>query len=109
MSTVHVRKGDVVQVIGGKFRGKRGKILRVDRDRSRVIVEGVNLVKRHMKPSQKMPQGGIVEKEAPMASAKVMIVCGSCGEPNRVGHRVLPDGTKARYCKNCGEIIETKK
>ncbi len=106
---MHVRKGDVIQVIGGKFRGKRGKVLRVDRDRERVLVEGVNLVKRHSKPNQKLPQGGIVEKEAPLAVAKVMVVCAACGKPSRLGHKFLPDGTKSRTCKNCGEIVEARK
>jgi large subunit ribosomal protein L24 len=103
---VHLRKGDTVEVIGGKFRGKRGKVLDVWRDDGRAIVEGVNTVKRHMKPNRKTPQGGIVEKEAPLPTARLMIVCAKCGEATRVGHRVLGDGTKVRYCKRCGEQFE---
>jgi large subunit ribosomal protein L24 len=103
---VHVRKGDTVEVTGGKFRGKRGRILTVRRDEARAIVEGVNLVKRHMKPSQKAPQGGIVEKPAPLPTARLMVVCPKCGEAARLGHRLLGDGTKVRYCKHCDEPLE---
>ena len=103
---IHVRKGDMVEVIGGKFRGKRGKVLEVMAADGRVIVEGVNLVKRHVKPSQKAPQGGIIEKPAPLPTARLMIVCSKCGEAVRVGHRFLGDGSKVRYCKHCGESLE---
>jgi large subunit ribosomal protein L24 len=103
---LHLRKGDMVEVIGGKYRGKRGKILKVIRDEARAIVEGVNLVKRHMKASQKNPQGGIVEKPSPLPAARLMVVCARCGEAARIGHRYLEDGTKVRYCKHCGEQME---
>ncbi len=103
---LHLRKGDMVEVIGGKFRGKRGKILKVIPDEARAIVEGVNLVKRHMKASQKNPQGGIVEKPAPLPAARLMVVCAKCGEAVRIGHRFLGDGTKVRYCKHCDEQLE---
>ncbi len=102
-SPVHVRKGDSVEVIAGKNRGKRGKVLRVYPKSGRIIVEGVNVVKRHAKPTQKMPQGGIVEKEARIPAGKVMLVCTKCGEAVRFGHDTLPDGTKVRICRNCGE------
>lgn len=102
---VHVRKGDTVEVIGGRNRGKRGRVLRVFPDRGRLIVEGVNVVKRHAKPTQKLPQGGIVQKEAKIAASKVMLVCGKCGEAVRFGHDHLPDGSKVRVCRNCGEQI----
>jgi large subunit ribosomal protein L24 len=104
---VHLRKGDMVEVIGGKFFGKRGRVLEVLPDRGRAIVEGVNLVKRHMKRSPKMPQGGIVEKPAPLPTSRLMVVCAKCGEASRLGHRFLGDGTKVRYCKHCGEPLET--
>lgn len=103
---VHVRKGDTVEVIGGKQRGKRGKVLQVDLKDGKVIIEGVNLVKRHSRPTQKLPQGGIVEKEGPLYAARVMLVCPKCGKAARVSHGYLPDGTKVRVCKNCGEQIE---
>ncbi len=103
---LHLRKGDMVEVLGGKNRGKRGKVLQVLRERGRAIVEGVNIVKRHVKPNRKVPQGGIVEKEAPLPAARLMVVCAKCGEASRIGHRYLGDGTKVRYCKHCGEQLE---
>jgi large subunit ribosomal protein L24 len=103
---VHVKKGDTVEVIAGRQRGKRGKVLKVVPKHGRLIVEGVNVVKRHSKPTQKLPQGGIVEKEAPVYSSRVMLVCPRCGKASRVGHGYLADGAKVRVCKRCGEQIE---
>ncbi|HEY3248251.1 MAG TPA: 50S ribosomal protein L24 [bacterium] len=103
---VHVKKGDTVEVLAGKHAGKRGKVLKVIPKRGTVIIEGVNIVKKHAKPTQKMPQGGIVEKEAAVDGARVMLVCPKCGQAARVGHGYLGDGTKIRICKNCGEQIE---
>ncbi|MGH2376601.1 MAG: 50S ribosomal protein L24 [Candidatus Methylomirabilaceae bacterium] len=103
---LHLRKGDMVEVLGGKYRGKRGKVLQVLPERGRAIVEGVNIVKRHAKPNRKVPQGGIVEKEAPLPAARLMVVCAKCGEASRLGHRYLGDGTKVRFCKHCGEQLE---
>jgi large subunit ribosomal protein L24 len=104
---MHFRKGDTVEVLGGKNRGKRGKVLDVRPDERRAIVEGINTVKKHMKPSRTSPQGGIVEREAPLPAAKLMVVCGKCGEATRVGHRVLEDGSKVRVCKRCGEPLDS--
>jgi len=103
---VHVKKGDMVEVIAGRQRGKRGKVLKVLPKHGKVIIEGVNVVKRHTKPTQKMPQGGGVEKEAPVYSSRVMMVCPKCGRAARVGHGYLADGAKVRVCKRCGEQIE---
>jgi large subunit ribosomal protein L24 len=103
---VHVRRGDTVEVITGKYRGKRGKVLRVLPDRGRIIVEGVMVAKRHMKPNEKMPAGGIVEKEMPFFAAKAMLVCTRCGRAVRFGHRLLDDGARVRVCRHCGEIID---
>lgn len=103
---IHVKKGDMVEVIGGKHRGKRGKILRVFPKSGQIIIEGVNMIKRHAKPTQKLPQGGIVEKEGRVFSGKVMFVCPKCGRAVRVGHGYLGDGTKVRICKHCGGQIE---
>lgn len=103
---VHVKKGDTVLVITGKDAGKKGKVLTVFPEKQRVIVEGVNVVKRHTKPNKKMPQGGIVEKEAPIASSNVMLYCTKCNKPTRVGHKFLDDGKKVRVCKKCGEVID---
>ncbi|OLC29956.1 MAG: 50S ribosomal protein L24 [Armatimonadetes bacterium 13_1_40CM_64_14] len=103
---IHVKKGDTVEVIAGQHRGKRGKVLQVQPKHGRVIVEGINIHKRHSKPTQKLPQGGIVEKEAPIFSSRVMLVCPKCSKAARVGHGYLSDGTKVRVCKRCGEHLE---
>ena len=103
---VHVKKGDTVMVITGKDAGKKGKVLEVQPKDSRVIVEGVNKVKRHTKPTQGAPQGGIVEKEAAFASSNVMLFCGKCNKPTRVGHKEMTGGAYVRQCKHCGEVFE---
>ena len=100
-----IKRDDTVMVIAGKDKGRKGKVLRVFPARARVLVENVNMVKRHSRPSQ-AHQGGIVEKEAPIHISNVMLVCPNCGDPARVGFSVLEDGTKRRLCKRCGEIIE---
>jgi len=101
-----VRKGDMVMITTGKDKGKTGKVLEVDRSKQRVFVEKLNIIKRHMKPSQKHRQGGIIEKEASIHLSNVMIVCKSCGKSSRTGIRLMDDGEKMRYCKKCGEIID---
>jgi large subunit ribosomal protein L24 len=102
-------KNDNVKVISGKYRNKTGKVLKVYPDKERVIVEGVGIIKRHTKPSRKHPQGGIVEKEAPIHVSNLLVICKKCSHPTRVGHKYLEDGTKVRICKNpeCGEILST--
>jgi large subunit ribosomal protein L24 len=103
---VRVKKGDTVEVLTGKNMGKRGKILKVIPDKDRVIVEGVNIVHRHMKPTQDMPQGGIVENEAPIHISNVQLVCPRCDKKTRIAIDFLEDGTKVRICKKCGEVID---
>ena len=103
---VHVRRGDTVEVITGKYRGKRGKVLRVSPKDGRIIVEGLMVAKRHMKPTTKMPSGGIVEKEMAFVAGKAMLVCPRCGRAVRFGHQTMDDGTKVRICRHCGEIID---
>jgi len=103
---MHVKKGDLVVVISGKYRGKRGKVLRVLPKTGRVVVEGVNVVKRHTKPSPKNPQGGIVQREAPLHVSKVMLVDPETKERTRVGIRVLGDGRRVRYAKRSGELVD---
>ncbi len=100
-----IKKGDLVEVISGKDKGKKGKVLRVIPKEGKVIVEGVNMVKRHQRPNPRMREGGIVEKEAPIYASKVMVVCPSCNQRTRVGFKIV-DGNKVRYCKKCGEIID---
>lgn len=102
---LHVRKGDTVLVITGKSVGKRGKVLQVYPATQKVIVEGVNVVKRHSRPTKSLPQGGIVEKEAPIASSNIMMVCSKCNEPTRIGKKLI-DQKYYRACKKCGEIID---
>ncbi len=103
---VHVRKGDTVKVIRGKDAGKKGKVLEVQPRRNRVIVESINKVKRHTRPTQGAPQGGIVEREAAINASNVLMVCGKCNEPTRLGKRVLDTDKKVRYCKKCGEVLD---
>lgn len=100
-----IKKGDLVEVISGKDKGKRGKVLRVIPKEMKVIVEGVNIVKRHQRPNPRMREGGIVEREAPIYASKVMLVCPNCSQRTRVGFKVV-EGKKVRYCKKCGEIID---
>ena len=99
----------MVKVIAGNYRGKIGKVLRVFPSKERVLVEGVNIVKKHMRRSPNYPQGGIIEMEAPIHVSNVMLVCPKCDTPTRVGHTTIKtaDGkrTKMRICKNCGEMF----
>ena len=106
MATIHVKKGDSVVVISGKSKGKRGRVLRVDKDAGRVVIEGVNMIKKHQKPTQKVMQGGIIEKEGPVSAAAVMIWCPKCTKPVRTGHKVLENGKKVRVCSRCGEVLD---
>ncbi|MCR4443119.1 MAG: 50S ribosomal protein L24 [Peptococcaceae bacterium] len=103
---VHVRKGDTVEVIAGKDAGKRGKVLSVDPDKGRIVVEGVNIVKRHTRPTRTNPQGGIMEREAPLNSSNVMIYCSRCKRPVRINKKFLGDGKKVRVCNKCGEEFD---
>ena len=102
----HIKKNDTVMVIAGKEKGKSGKVLRVLPKKDRAVVEKVNFIKRHMRPGAHSRQGGIVEKENPINISNLMVVCGKCTDPTRVGRRVLEDGSRVRYCKKCDEIIE---
>jgi large subunit ribosomal protein L24 len=106
MAHLHVRRGDTVGVIAGRERGKRGKVLRVLRDSGRVVIEHVNMIKRHQRPTPKLRQGGIIEREGPLAVSNVLLVCGRCNRPVRVGIKVLNDGRKVRACKRCGESVD---
>jgi large subunit ribosomal protein L24 len=109
INKMHVLKGDVVVILSGKDKGKKGKIIQSIPKKCKVVVEGVNKVKRHTKPTQQMPQGGIIVKEAPISSAKVMVVCPSCDKPTRIKKAALADGARARVCKHCGEVLDKGK
>ena len=102
----HVRRGDTVGVIAGRERGKRGRVLRVLMDKGRVLVEHVNMIKKHQRPTQKLRQGGIIEREGPLALSNVLLVCARCDKPARTGIKILADGRKVRTCKRCGESID---
>ncbi len=105
--SLRIKKNDTVVVISGKHKGKRGRVIRVLPSNDKVIVEKINIVKRHMKPSKKYAQGGIIEKEAPIHISNVMLLCPKCDKPTRIGSQLLSDGNKVRVCKKCKEVIDT--
>lgn len=100
-----VTKNDKVRVIAGNDKGKEGLIQQVDKKKNKVLVEGVKIVKRHVKPNQMNQQGGIVEKEAWIDSSNVMFVCESCKKPVRLGKRKSENGASLRYCKTCNKTV----
>jgi len=106
VAKLHVKKNDTVVVLSGKDKGKSGKVLRVLAEKKRVLVESLNVVKRHTRPSQKNSEGGIIEKEASIDISNVQLICSSCNKPARTGQRILEDGSKVRYCKKCNEIVD---
>jgi len=103
---VEIRKNDSVMVITGKERGKTGKVLRVIPDKDAIIIERINLVKRHSKPRGPQQPGGIVEKEASIHVSNLMIMCDKCNAPVRIGKKTLSDGKKIRICRRCGEALD---
>ncbi len=105
MKKFKIKTGDYVQVMSGKDRGKKGKVLKVLRDKDRVLVEGINIITKRVKPTAENPQGGLVEKEAPIHISNVMLVDPKTGEPTRVGYRFDENGNKIRYAKKSGEQI----
>lgn len=102
---MHVKKDDTVRIISGDDRGKTGKVLAVSPKEGKVIVEGLNMVKKHVKPRKAGDQGGIVEAESAIYASKVEVVCPSCKKATRVGHTVQEDGKKLRVCKHCGKEL----
>lgn len=105
MQGKRLKKGDMVKVISGKEEGKTGKILKTIRDRNKVVVEKLNIVKRHKRPDAK-GKGGILEKEGPIDASNVMYLCNKCDIGVRVGYKILEDGGKVRVCKKCHEILD---
>jgi large subunit ribosomal protein L24 len=101
-----IRRDDTVLVIAGKDRGKTGKVRQSFPKEGRVIVDGVNIVKRHMKPRGNVRQAGIIESESPIRVSNVMLICTKCNNPARIEFRLLEGGTKARVCSRCGEVID---
>lgn len=104
---MRIRKDDIVIATAGKerFSKKTGRVLKVFPHRGRVIVEGFSLSKRHMRPTQKNPKGGIVQKERSIRVSNIMLYCSKCRRGVRVGNRVLADGARVRYCRKCGEVV----
>ena len=102
-----IRKNDNVVVTTGKDRGKSGRVVRLVPEKNRLVVEGVNIIKRHTKPNpQKNVKGGVVEREAPLHASNVQIVCPECGKPTRVGKKLLEDGRKVRVCRKCDGVLD---
>ncbi len=102
-----IRRNDNVVVTTGKDRGKRGRVLKVLRDKNRLVVEGVNFINRHTKPNpQKNVKGGVVKREAPLHASNVQLVCPECGAQTRVGHKLLGDGRKVRICRKCQGVVD---
>jgi large subunit ribosomal protein L24 len=106
MGLVQIRKNDSVMVITGRERGKTGKVLRVLREKDALIIERINLVKRHSKPRGPQQPGGIIEKEASIHASNIMIMCDKCNAPVRIGYKVLGVGKKIRLCRRCGEALD---
>lgn len=101
-----IKKNDTVLVKTGDEKGKKGRVVSVQVAKNRVLVEGINIIKKHMKPNKKYTQGGIIEKEGPIQKSNVMLVCPKCDKTTRIGQNILENGKKIRLCKKCGEVIE---
>ncbi|HAM52902.1 MAG TPA: 50S ribosomal protein L24 [Nitrospiraceae bacterium] len=101
-----IKKQDTVAVIAGKEKGKKGRVLSVVPSDNNVIVEKINVIKKHMKPNKTYSQGGIIEKEAPLHLSNVMLVCPKCNKPTRIANVILEGGKKVRSCKKCKEVID---
>ena len=101
-----IRKNDTVLVISGKDRGKKGKVRFAYPKKERVIVEGVNFIKRHMRAMRQVRQAGIIEREAALHVSNVMLLCSKCNHPTRIGFRTLQDGRRVRFCRSCGEVVD---
>lgn len=106
MNKVHVKKGDEVVVINGKYRGKRGKVMQVSPSEGKVIVEGVNIVTKHVKPRKMGEPGGLIQAESALYADKVQLICPKCGRPTRVGHKTDSKGKKVRTCKKSDCLAE---
>lgn len=103
-----IHKDDEVQVLAGKDRGKHGRVRSVYPKEGRLVVAGINMIKRHQKPGRVRTQAGIIEREAPLAISKVMLICNKCNKPTRVHYRFIENGEKVRSCQKCGEIVDAK-
>lgn len=106
--SIGIRKNDNVEVITGKEKGRRGRVIKVMPKTRRLMVENVSLAKKHTRPTKDNPQGGIVKKELTLDMSNVMLVCNKCDEPRRIAHKMVSEGNKMRVCRKCGETLETK-
>ena len=106
VAKLHVRKGDTAIVIAGNDKGKKGKVLEIHRDKNRAIIEGMNMITKHVKPSANNPEGGIEKTEAPIHISNIMVVDPSTGEPTKVGRKASEDGKLQRFSKKTGELIK---
>lgn len=105
MNKIHVKKDDMVVILSGKEKGKKGKVLATSPKERKIIVEGLNMVTKHVKPRKQGDPGGIIKAEGAMYASKAMLVCPACGKPTRLAHKILADNTKTRACKKCGETF----
>ena len=105
-SSMNIKKNDIVSVIAGADKGKKGRVIEALPAENRVIVEKVNMIKRHQRPTQQQRQGGIIEREAKINRSNVQMFCTKCDKPVRIGHKRLENGKKARVCKKCGEMFD---
>lgn len=101
-----LKKNDTVLVIAGAEKGKKGRVLSIEPKKDRLLIESINMIKKHMKPNKQYQQGGIIDKEAPVHRSNVMLVCPKCDKPTRIGNSILEDGKKIRACKQCGEVVD---
>jgi large subunit ribosomal protein L24 len=101
-----IKKNDTVMVVTGKEKGKRGRVIAAYPSTNRLLVERLNMIKRHTRPNQQLRQGGIVEKESPISAANVKLICAKCDKPTSVARKLAGDGSRARVCKTCGETFE---
>lgn len=103
---LNIKKNDTVLVIAGKEKGKRGRVLSFSSSKDRLLVEKINMIKKHMKPSKKYTQGGIIQKEAPLHMSNVILICPKCNKPTRLSNTILQAGRKVRMCKKCREVMD---
>ena len=103
---MNIKKGDTVYMIAGEDKGKKGKVLEANPSKNTILVEGINVAKKHKKARSAAEQGGIIDQNLAFDASKAMVVCGKCNKPTRVGHTVLKDGKKVRVCKKCNESLD---
>jgi large subunit ribosomal protein L24 len=101
-----IRKNDTVLVVAGRDKGKKGKVRVAIPKKERLLIDGINMIKKHARPTGQARQAGIIEREAPIHVSSVMLLCEKCAKPARVGRRLLADGKKVRFCKACGEVVD---